>query len=225
MPQPRSGRFADRREAGRLLAAQLRGLGLERPILYALPRGGVAVGAEIAAALDAPLDLVLVRKLGAPFQPELAVGAVVEGDPPETVLNPDIITLTGTSEAYLAEARRRALAEIERRRGLYLAGRPRPDPRGRTAIVVDDGLATGATARAALRALRRRGPARLLLAVPVAAPETLAGMRAEADEVVCLLARDLHRGVGGFYDEFHQLTDEEVIRLLDAAARPGRAPG
>ncbi|MCX8133435.1 MAG: phosphoribosyltransferase family protein [Roseococcus sp.] len=221
----RGARFADRAEAGRLLGARLRGAGLDRPVVYALPRGGVAVAAEVARALDAPLDLVLVRKLGAPGQPELGIGAVVDGQSTaETVLNPAIMRATGADEAYLARAREAALAEIERRRHLYLAGRARPDPRGRAAVVVDDGLATGATARAALQALRRRGPARLLLAVPVAPPEAVAALREVADEVICLREPDPFWGVGAHYDDFHQLDDAEVIRLLDAAARPAERP-
>jgi predicted phosphoribosyltransferase len=219
MPGTDAFRFADRTEAGRQLGRRLRDLQLDQPIIYALPRGGVPVAAEIAAALGAPLDLVLVRKIGAPNQPELALGAVVDGDAAETVLNADIIVLTGASDAFIARAQARELAEIERRRNLYLADRPRPDPSGRPAVVVDDGLATGATARAALRALRRRGPSRLVLAVPVASPEAVHALRAEADEVVALLEAEPFWGVGGFYRDFHQLTDEEVIQLLDTAAR------
>ncbi|MBW8269284.1 phosphoribosyltransferase [Caldovatus sp. SYSU G05006] len=218
--------FADRAEAGQRLGVRLRRLSppLERPIVYALPRGGVAVGAAVAAALGhAPLDLVLVRKIGAPGQPELALGAVVNGAEAETVLNADVVALTGADEAYIARARAQALAEIERRRQLYLAGRPRPDPRGRAAVVVDDGLATGATARAALHALRRRGPARLVLAVPVAPPETIAALRGEADEIVCLAESEIPFGIGGCYADFHQLDDAEVIRLLDAAAAAARS--
>jgi len=219
----RSSRFADRAQAGRLLAGQVKALRLDRPVVYALPRGGVPVAAEVAAALDAPLDLVLVRKIGAPMQPELAVGAVVDGG--ETVLNPEVIAATGTSEEYIAAARAHELAEIERRRQRYLAGRPPVDPVGRAAVVVDDGLATGATARAAMQGLRRRGAARIVLAVPVAPPETLEALRAEADDLVCVLEADLLWGIGGFYADFHQLTDEEVTRLLDASAsRGGAAP-
>ncbi|MDJ0389514.1 phosphoribosyltransferase family protein [Roseomonas sp. E05] len=212
-------RFTDRAEAGRSLARRLAALHLPRPVIYALPRGGVPVAAEIAAALAAPLDLILVRKIGAPFQPELALGAVAEGEAPEAVLNPDIIAVTGADEAFIAAAQAREMAEIERRRQLYLAGRPRPDPQGCSAVVVDDGLATGATARAALHALRRRDPAQIILAVPVASPDTLAALRAEADTVVCLREASLFHGVGGFYEDFHQLADEEVIRTLDAAAK------
>jgi predicted phosphoribosyltransferase len=218
--------FADRTEAGRMLAAQLKPLGLARPIVYALPRGGVPVAAEVAHTLDAPLDLILVRKLGAPGQPELAIGAVVDGHgEAETVLNADVVVMTGADDGFISDAREKALAEIERRRRVYLAGRQRPDPRGRDAIVVDDGLATGATARAALRALKRRGPARVVLAVPVAPPSALADLRGEADDIVCLSEPELFWGISAFYRDFHQLDDEEVIALLDAAAKkPPKAP-
>jgi len=209
--------FQDRTEAGCQLGVRLQGLGLADPIVYALPRGGVAVGAGVAAALHAPLDILLVRKLGAPGEPELALGAVVDGTTPELVLNPAIIAATGASETYLAQARSQALAEIERRRRLYMAGRQPVDPAARTAIVVDDGLATGATARAALRALRRRGPRALILAVPVAPIEAVADLAAEADRVVTLIEAPLFHGVGAFYRDFHQLDDAEVIALLDAA--------
>ncbi len=210
--------FADRADAGRRLGKHLRGLGLERPVVCALPRGGVPVAVEIAAALGAPLDLILVRKLGAPCQPELALGAVVDGEAAEMVLNSDIVALTGADEAYLAAARAQALTEIERQRQLYLAGRPRLDVQGRAAIVVDDGLATGATARAALQALRRRCPARLVLAVPVAPPETIVALQGEADKIICLEQVALIRGISGCYADFHQIDDREVVRLLDAAA-------
>jgi len=158
-----------------------------------------------------------VRKLGAPGFEELAIGAVVDGATPETVLNADVMASTGATEDYGARMRAAALAEIERRRALYCAGRAATDPAGRTAIVVDDGLATGATARAALHALRRRKPRELVLAVPVAPPEVAEAMRREADRVVCLLETDLFGGVGNFYRDFHQLDDAEVIALLDAA--------
>jgi predicted phosphoribosyltransferase len=216
--------FTDRREAGRLLAERIGRLHLDRPIVYALPRGGVPVAVEIARALAAPLDLLLVRKLGAPDQPELALGAVVDGaDGAEMVINQDVKVITGATDAYIAAERKRALAEIERRRARYLAGRDRPDPKGRGAIVVDDGLATGATARAALHALRRRGPSRLVLAVPVAPSETAAALRREADEVVCLLEPARFYGVGAFYADFHQLDDREVLELLDQAQPPHEA--
>ena len=206
------GRFRDRAEAGRLLAQRVAALQPEKPIVYALPRGGVPVGAEIAALLDAPLDLVLVRKIGAPGQPELGIGAVVDGG--ETVLNPEIVAATGASESYLAERRRQEMAEIERRRRTYLPGRASRDPAGHTAVVVDDGLATGATARAALLALRLRGASRLILAVPVASAPALAALRQEADAVVAVIEAELLHGIGGHYLDFHQLEDEEVIGLL-----------
>jgi predicted phosphoribosyltransferase len=221
---PEMPRFAGRQEAGRLLAARVVALGLRNPVVYALPRGGVPVAAEVADALHAPLDLVLVRKIGAPGQPELALGAVVDGDVPETVLNPDIVAATGASEAFIEAARRRELAEIERRRTRYLAGHPRVDPAGRDAVVVDDGIATGATARAALHALRRRGAARLVLATPVAPADTLEALRGEADEIVCLFVPAPFFGIGAFYRDFHQLADDEVVDLL-AARSPPRAPG
>ncbi len=209
--------FADRADAGRRLAQSLAPLGLRDPVVYALPRGGVPVAVEIARALAAPVELLLVRKIGAPGAPELALAAVVDGEDAQTVVNADVGRLTGAGPAYLEQAKRRELEEIERRRAAWLGDRPRISAKGRTAIVVDDGLATGATAKAALRALRRAGAARIVLAVPVAPIETLAEMRAEADDVVCLETPDYFTGVGAFYGDFHQLTDEETLRLLRAA--------
>lgn len=216
MVRPERPRFSDRAEAGRWLAARVKVLSLHDPVVYALPRGGVPVAVEVAAALGAPLDLVLVRKIGAPGEPELAIGALVDGDAPELVLNAEVVAATGVSAAFIEAARRRELAEIERRRARYLAGRAPVDPTGRTAVVVDDGLATGASARAALHALRRRGAARLLLAVPVAPPSTLEALRREADEIVCLVEAELRFGIGSFYRDFHQLTDEEVVAAMAA---------
>ena len=192
-------------------------MGLDRPVVYALPRGGVPVGVEIARALHAPLDLVLVRKIGAPGQPELALGAVVEGEPPQTVINEDVQRETGADDIYLQRARGRELVELQRRRALYLGDRPRLDPAGCTAIVCDDGLATGATAKAALIALKRLGAARIVLAIPAAPERTLAVMRDHADVVVCLQPARRFAGVGAFYSDFHQLTDEETIGLLRRA--------
>ncbi|MFI4974941.1 MAG: erythromycin esterase family protein [Caulobacterales bacterium] len=216
--------FKDRAEAGRRLAERLAQLVLKNPVIYALPRGGVALAVEIAKVLKAPVDLVLVRKIGAPGSSELALAAVVDGDEAQTVVNQAVERLTGADAAYLDKARDRELDEIERRRALYLKGRARISPAGRTAIVVDDGLATGATATAALRALRRQGAARLILAVPVAPSDVLDQLRREADDVVCLHAPERFWGVGAFYDDFHQLDDEETIRLLRgawAAEEPG----
>jgi predicted phosphoribosyltransferase len=213
-----SGRFVDRRDAGRQLAQRLAAMKLDHPIVYALPRGGVPVAAEIAAALNAPLDLVLVRKIGAPMQPELAVGAIVDGESPELVINHDIARQTGADQEYIDDVCARELAEIERRRTRYLADRPRPDPKGRTAIVVDDGIATGATAIAALHALKKRGAKRLVVAVPVSPPDTIERLEREADEVVCLMQPLDFWGISAFYLDFHQLEDDEVTRALEAAA-------
>ena len=206
--------FIDRRDAGRQLASRLKALNLAEPVVYALPRGGVPLAVEIARTLKAPMDLVLVRKIGAPGQPELALAAVVDGEDARTVVNEAIGELTGSDVAYLEKARRRELDEIERRRALYFGGRRRVSPAGRTAIVIDDGLATGATAKAALRALRRQGAAKVVLAVPIAPLDTVEKMRAEADVVVCLHTPQRFFGVGAFYSDFHQLTDEETLGLL-----------
>jgi erythromycin esterase-like protein/predicted phosphoribosyltransferase/predicted alpha/beta-hydrolase family hydrolase len=209
--------FADRADAGRQLAARLLALDPPNPVIYALPRGGAPLAVEIAKALKAPVELVLVRKIGAPGQSELAVAAVVDGDEPQTVVNEAVAASTGVDAAYLEAGRRRELDEIERRRALYLGGRPRISPAGRTAIVVDDGLATGATARAAVRALRRQGAARIILAVPVAPADTLEAMRVEVDEIVCLETPEPFFGVGAFYGAFDQLTDAQTIALLRQA--------
>jgi putative phosphoribosyl transferase len=210
-------RFADRHEAGRRLAQRLLPLKAERPVVLALPRGGVPVGFEVARALAAPLDLVLVRKIGAPQQQELAVGAVADGGEPELVTDERLIGLLGVSAEYLEAAKASALQEIERRRRAYFGDHPPVDIAKHTVIVVDDGIATGATMLAALRATRRRQPARLVLAVPVAPRDTLKRMRAEVDEVVCLdTPADFH-AVGQFYQQFPQLRDDEVIALLDQA--------
>jgi putative phosphoribosyl transferase len=210
--------FADRTAAGRGLAEALRRFADERPVVLALPRGGVPVAYEVAKALRAPLDLVLVRKIGAPFQPELAIGAVVDGERPELVINRDLVADCDIPESYLEEERDRQLAEIERRRQLYLAGRPRAPVADRTAIVIDDGIATGATMEAALRATRNGRPRRLVLAVPVAPPDTIERLRGEVDEVVCLMMPAFLGAIGSFYRDFRQLDDDEVVRLLEQAA-------
>ncbi len=216
--------FVDRVDAGRRLAEQLAHLADEQPIVFALPRGGVPVGAEIARRLNAPLDLLIVRKIGAPWQPELAVGAVVDGAQPETVLNDWVVRELGISEKYIEDERTRQLDEIERRRKAYVGDRPAQDPAGRTVILVDDGIATGATVRAALHALQRKGPRRLVLAVPVAPPETIEALRSEADEVYCLEQPPEFGAIGRFYRDFAQLDDRTVIQLLDEAAGTGAKP-
>jgi len=219
-------RFLNRSEAGRALAEKLKDYRARNPVVLALPRGGVPVGVEIATALDAPLDVVLVRKLGVPFQPELALGAVVDGVPPEVVVNEEIRDTLELPESYLAEATAIQLKEIERRRRLYLGSRPPVDVAGRTAILVDDGMATGATMLAALRATRHRRPAAVVAAAPVGAVDTIARLQAEADAVVCLLTPLTMGGVGQFYQDFRQVDDATVAALLaERATRRGHARG
>jgi predicted phosphoribosyltransferase len=206
--------FSDRTDAGQQLAKALARYRQDKPVVLALPRGGVPVAAEIATALGAPLDLVLVRKIGVPYQPELAAGAVVDGGSPVVVRNEDIIRLAGVSEADFAEIRDRELAEIERRRKLYLGDRAHPALKDRTVIVVDDGIATGATTRAALRAIRTRKPRKLVLAVPVGPTSTLAELRDEADDIVCLEDHENFGAIGLFYADFSQVADAVVTDLL-----------
>ena len=212
--------FANRKTAGEQLARALVRFKGHDPVVLALPRGGVPVAFEIARALEAPLDLVLVRKIGAPMQPELAVAAVVDGDRMELVTNEDLVRELALSEGWIRDQAARQLEEIERRRRLYLAGRERAAIEGRTAIVVDDGIATGATTRAALRAVRNRRPKHLVLAVPVAPAETLEVLRAEVDEIVCLATPFPFGAIGYFYDDFRQVEDQEVRELLAQAAQP-----
>ncbi len=209
--------FLDRTDAGRRLAAALDQYRGDDTIVLALPRGGVPVAAEIAARLGAPLDLLLVRKIGVPDQPELAMGAIVDGAEPIIVHNDEIIRVAGVSHEEFETVCKAELAELERRRKRYLGSRASADIAGRTVIVVDDGIATGATVRAAVRGLRRRGPRRIVLAVPVAPPETIAALEAEADAVVCLEQPEFFGAIGYFYRDFGQTTDEEVIEALKAA--------
>lgn len=209
--------FADREEAGRLLAERLAGGGSPAaPVLLALPRGGVPVAAPIAAALGVPIALLLVRKLGAPGQEELALGAVVAGDPPQRVLNDDIVTGLGVPAATLDAITARELAEIARRRALFPGAAP-PSLAGRVAIVVDDGVATGATAAVALRAARQAGAAAVTLAVPVIAGEVAARFRAEGFAVEALLEPERLGAVGAFYGDFRQVEDSAVAALLAAS--------
>jgi putative phosphoribosyl transferase len=215
--------FANRTEAGRYLAKRLLGRKGAAAVVYALPRGGVPVALEIARELDAPLDLALVRKIGAPGYPEFALAAVSDGKAPRVVINESVLQKTGASRDYLLREAAKELKEIERRRTLYFGNRDRPDPAGKTAIVVDDGLATGATARVAVEALRQQGAAKVILAVPVAPRGAATEIRAMVDDFVCVLEPELFSSVGSFYDDFHQLTDEEVIAMLDEAAAFGSA--
>lgn len=206
--------FADRSEAGRRLAEALSTYRTRRPVVLALPRGGVPVAAEVAVALGAPLDLILVRKIGVPFQPELAMGAVVDGARPLIVRNDDVIRSTGVSDTAFQAICDRELKEIERRRHHYLGDRTPIEVRGHAAIVIDDGVATGATTRAALRATRARRPATLVLAVPVGPIDTLNELRREVDDIVCLESHGDFDALGMFYDDFRQVTDREVTRIL-----------
>lgn len=216
--------FRDREEAGARLAAALGRFAERDVVVLALPRGGVPVAFEVARALAAPLDLVLVRKVGVPWQPELAAAAVVDGERMELVVNEDIVESLAISADYLERESKRQVEEIERRRQAYLGGRERVPVAGRTAIVVDDGIATGATVRAALRALRRREPARLVLAVPVAPRDTLDSLREEVDEIVCLASPYPFGAIGAFYVDFSQVSDDEVRALLTRAKpRPASA--
>jgi putative phosphoribosyl transferase len=215
-------RFIDRAEAARALAERLAQAHFSAPlVVLALPRGGVPIGAEVARRLHAPLDLLLVRKIGAPKQPELAVAAVADGAHAEVVVDEVTRHATGTSRAYIEQQTKVAWQEIQRRRALYLGGRAPLPVAGATVIVVDDGIATGATMRAALQALRQRGAAKLVLAVPVAPPDTLTALRREADWVVCLHEASPFHGVGQHYRDFHQVGDDEVIAAL-ASAREAR---
>lgn len=210
--------FYDRTDAGRRLAAELQKFKGEDVVVFALPRGGAPVAEPIANSLNAPLDLVLVRKIGVPFQPELAMGAVADGGNPVVVRNDDVIAMVGVSEQEFQEVCARELDEIERRRRLYLGSRARPEAKGRVAIVVDDGIATGATTRAALRAVRARGPKKLVLAVPVAPPDTLDSLEPEVDEIVCVETHRAFGAIGFFYRDFRQISDDEVIEILDRCA-------
>jgi putative phosphoribosyl transferase len=210
--------FADRQDAGRRLATALRRFKGRNPVVLALPRGGVPVGFEIAAKLGAPLDVVLVRKIGHPLSPELAIGAVADGEEVEKVIDDRAVAALGISQAYLDEEIARQMRAIEDRRRRYFKGRSPIDIRQRAAIVVDDGIATGATMRAALRAVRRRVPAKLVLAVPVAPADVLEALRSEVDEIICLASPEDFDAVGSYYDDFRPVEDESVIDLLDRAA-------
>ena len=211
------GELENRRSAGQALASRLLEKNYENPVVLALPRGGVPVAAEIASALHAPLDLLLVRKIGVPGQEEVALGAVVDGEHPELIINELIRKTCGISEAELNRIEARELDEIERRRRLYLQDRHPVPVAGCTAIVVDDGIATGATMRAALAGLRRRKPARLVLAVGVAPLDIFDQMFSEVNDVFCLVTPEPLHAVGLHYRDFDQVSDQEVINVLEAS--------
>jgi len=208
-------RYADRREGGHRLAAALASYA-HKPgvVVLALPRGGVPVGYEVARALEAPLDVFMVRKLGFPGHPELAMGAIASGG--SYVLNEDLVRRSGVSQEVLAQVAERELEEIERREHEYRGVRPALDPRGLEVILVDDGLATGATMRAAILALRQQSPARVVVAIPVAAPDSCEELGEVADEVVCPVRPRRLRAIGLWYEDFAQITDAQVRDFLTA---------
>ena len=211
-------RFRDRTDAGRLLAERLRKYaGRDDVVVLALPRGGVPVAYEVAKTLGAPLGIFLVRKLGVPGHEELAMGAIATGG--VRVLVPEVIQEAGVPEAAVERVTAQEQRELERRERAFRGDRPPVDVRGKTVLLVDDGLATGATMRAAIAALRQQGPARIVVAVPTAAPATCESMRGEVDEVVCAITPEPFYAVGLWYDDFSQTTDEEVRELLARAAR------
>ncbi|MDX1624550.1 MAG: phosphoribosyltransferase family protein [Gemmatimonadota bacterium] len=209
--------FEHRADAGRRLAERLEERSLSDPLVLTLPRGGVAVGFEVAAALGAELDVTVVRKLGVPSRPELAMGAIVSGG--IRVLNPEVIGPLGIDEERIERVTGMERRELERRERVYRSGRPPAEVSGRTVILVDDGAATGATVLAAIHALRKRDPARLIVALPVAAAETVRRIAAEADEVVCLATPEPFLAISMWYREFSPVIDEEVRYLLERAER------
>lgn len=214
-------RFHDRVDAGRRLAGELSEYA-RRPdlLVLALPRGGVPVGYEVARELGAPLDVFLVRKLGVPGQEELAMGAIATGG--VRVLNDRVIEMLHVPDRVIDAVAEKERRELERRAAQYRGDRPEPEVRGRTVILVDDGLATGSTMRAAAEALKHEGAERLVVAVPVAPPETCEAFRSEVDEIVCAVTPEPFYGVGMWYEDFSQTTDEEVRALLDRQANPTR---
>nr|WP_225119044.1 phosphoribosyltransferase [Bradyrhizobium sp. BRP22] len=216
--------FADRREAGRRLVPALMKFGNDDPVVLALPRGGVPVAFEVAQALNAPLDVVLVRKIGAPGHEELGLGAVVDGAKAQVVMNDEIVRAIEPSADYLEAETSRQLAEIERRRQLYRDSEAPVDIAGRTVIVIDDGIATGGTMRAVVKALSRAGARRIVVAVPVAPHDTIESLTAEVDEIICLIEPEPFFAVGMHYRDFNQTSDREVVELLRRAKGNGGRP-
>jgi putative phosphoribosyl transferase len=216
--------FADRRDAGKRLAERLESFRGDDVVVLGLPRGGVPVAYEVATALGAPLDVIVVRKLGVPFQPELGMGAIGEGG--VRIVNEEIVRAAQVTDAQLAEVERRERAELERRARRFRGDRPPVPLAGRTVIVVDDGIATGSTARAACQVARAHGARRVVLATPVAPPDTVARLRGDADDLVCLESPEPFFAIGQWYADFSQTSDAEVVMLLERAAqRGGIAPG
>jgi putative phosphoribosyl transferase len=214
--------FTNRAEAGRMLATALASYKSERVVVLGIARGGLPVAREVAEALGAPLDVVVVRKLGAPGQPELGIGAIVDGDHPRAIFNQDIIESLGVEDDYINREIERQLAEIRRREKEYRGTEPAVPLAGKTVIVIDDGIATGSSVRAALRGARRAKPKQVILAVPVAPAETVEALRDDADKIVCLETPENFPAVGQFYRDFHQVSDDEVKRIL-AARQPAES--
>lgn len=208
-------RFRDRYDAGHKLAEVLQEFAGHNCVVLALPRGGVPIGAAVAQALHAPMDVLLVRKIGAPRDPELAIGSIIDGTEPIIVRDRKMIELTGTTAREFEILSAQQLAEIERRRKLYLGSRAPVTITGRTAIIVDDGMATGNTMRVALQAIRLRNPETIIAAVPVSSKSALSELRNQADRIVCLESPEPFRAVGEFYDDFSQISDAEVIHILN----------
>lgn len=215
--------FRDRQEAGCKLAKELASLRLTDPVVLALLRGGVPVAAEIANALKAPLDIIIVCKVGAPGNAELAVAAIVEGNPPDVVLNREIVEAYGLDDAELRSLVDRELPELGRRNCVYSGARRPLSTKNKTVILVDDGAATGTTMKVAIRALKRRSPREIVVALPVAPPDTLTELAREADRVVCLSKPVRFFALGYHYHDFPQLTDEEVVATLRSGTATGNS--
>lgn len=211
--------FQDRRDAGQQLAVRLMDKASENPLILALPRGGVPIGYEVAKALGAQMDLLMVRKIGAPGWPEYGIGAIIDGADPHLVLNEEVVRQIAPSPNYIQAEMRRQLEEIERRRLIYLGQRRPVSVTDRTVIIVDDGIATGSTVKAALQGLRKNKPKKIILAVPVAARSTLVELGDQCDEIICLYAPSAFGAVGNFYDDFSQTEDAEVIALMEGIPR------
>ncbi|PRP92625.1 putative phosphoribosyl transferase [Enhygromyxa salina] len=210
-------RFRDREDAGRQLAMELASYAVDDPIVLALPSGGVPIGDEVARALRAPLDVWVTRKIGVPWRPELGMGAVAEGG--SVHLCPKILGRVGLSEEELGDAITHKQREVEAHIQLYRGGAPRPILRDRTVIVIDDGIATGGTIRAAIPSIRAQGPRKIVIAVPVAAPESVRALEPEVDRVICLLTPPNLFAVGVWYENFDQMSDDEAVRVIERARR------
>lgn len=206
--------FDNREKAGKALAEELKKRGETADIVLALPRGGVAVAREVAKELNAPMDLILVRKIGAPFNEELALGAIVEGTPPHTYMNEDLVNVLKVNPSHIEQEKFKQFEEIKRQQKNYRDGQARQSVEGKKVIIVDDGIATGASVHAALVGLQSEKPARLTLAIPVASPDVVKELRDDVDELVCLHTPADFQAVGQFYRNFHQVSNDEVKRLL-----------